>query len=94
MSFRATSIDATSIDETSRVLSVNLARARPNPDTRDAVAIGIEAMTGLDRIPTSDSVFVGARGEGGRGNGDPRSARPPRCTAMRCSRSRAIAIAS
>ena len=69
MSFRATSIDATSIDETSRVLSVNLARVRPNPDTRDAVVIGIEAMTGIDKIPTSDPVFVRAPGKRGRGLG-------------------------
>lgn len=69
MSFRATRIDATSIDETSRVLSVNLARVRPNLDTRDAPAIGIDAMTGIEKIPTSESVLVRAPGTKSQGLG-------------------------
>jgi MOSC domain-containing protein YiiM len=45
-----------SIDVTSRVLSVNLARVQPNPDQRGA------AMTGIEKIPTSESVLVRAPG--------------------------------
>jgi MOSC domain-containing protein YiiM len=45
-----------SIDVPSRVLSVNLARVQPNPDQRGA------AMTGIEKIPTSESVLVRAPG--------------------------------
>ena len=51
----------------SSVLSVNLARVRPNPDTREAASLGIEVMTGIEKIPTSESVLV--RAPGGRGDG-------------------------
>lgn len=47
------------------VLSVNLARLRPNPDKREV------AMTGIEKIPTSESVLVRAPGSksGGLGSG-------------------------
>ncbi|MEO8518489.1 MAG: MOSC domain-containing protein [Dermatophilaceae bacterium] len=51
----------------SSVLSVNLARLRPNPDTRDAAALGIKEMTGIEKIPTSEPVLV--RAPGGRADG-------------------------
>ncbi|MEO6144438.1 MAG: MOSC domain-containing protein [Dermatophilaceae bacterium] len=49
----------------SAVLSVNLARLRPNPDKREV------AMTGIEKIPTSESVLVRAPGSksGGLGSG-------------------------
>lgn len=45
-----------SIDVTSRVLSVNLARVQPNPFKGDV------AITGIEKIPTSESVLVRAPG--------------------------------
>jgi len=45
-----------------RVLSVNLARVRPNPDAREAAGLGIEVMTGIEKIPTSEAVLVRAPG--------------------------------
>ena len=45
-----------SIDVPSRVLTVNLARVRPNPDKREV------RFTGIDKHPTSDSVPVRAPG--------------------------------
>jgi MOSC domain-containing protein YiiM len=45
-----------SIDVPGRVLSVNLARVQPNPHKRDV------AMTGIEKIPTSQSVLVRAPG--------------------------------
>lgn len=44
------------IDVASRVLSVNLARVRPNPHKSDV------ATTGIDKAPTSGSVLVRAPG--------------------------------
>ena len=44
------------IDVASRVLSVNLARVRPNPHQSDV------ATTGIDKAPTSGSVLVRAPG--------------------------------
>jgi MOSC domain-containing protein YiiM len=44
------------IDLTSRLHSVNLARVRPNPDKRSV------AMTGIEKIPTSEPVLVRAPG--------------------------------
>lgn len=60
-----------SSDARGRVLSVNLARVRPNPDTREAALVGIEAMTGIEKIPTPESVLVRAPGtkSGGLGSG-------------------------
>jgi len=58
-----------SSEASGRVLSVNLARVRPNPDTRDAAMIGIEAMTGIEKIPTSEPVLVRAPGTRGEGLG-------------------------
>ncbi|MEP7034391.1 MAG: MOSC domain-containing protein [Actinomycetota bacterium] len=60
-----------SSDLPSRVLSVNLARVRPNPDGREAAALGVEAMTGIEKIPTSEAVLVRAPGgkDGGLGSG-------------------------
>jgi MOSC domain-containing protein YiiM len=48
--------DVTGIAVTSRVLSVNLARVRPNPGKREV------AMTGIEKLPTSESVLVRAPG--------------------------------
>ena len=45
-----------SSDVTGRVLSVNLARVRPNPDKREV------GLTGIDKIPTSEPVLVRAPG--------------------------------
>ena len=50
-----------------RVLSVNLARVRPNPDAREAAGLGIEVLTGIEKIPTSEPVLV--RAPGGRLDG-------------------------
>jgi MOSC domain-containing protein YiiM len=49
----------------SRVLSVNLARVRPNPHKRGV------AMTGIEKVPTSEPVLVRAPGprDGGLGGG-------------------------
>lgn len=44
------------IDMSSRVFSVNLARVRPNPHKSDVTT------TGIDKVPTSDSVLVRAPG--------------------------------
>jgi MOSC domain-containing protein YiiM len=52
-----------STDVTGRVLSVNLARLQPNPHKR-----GVE-MTGIERVPTSESVLVRAPGTKGEGLG-------------------------
>jgi MOSC domain-containing protein YiiM len=51
------------IDLASRLHSVNLARVRPNPDKRSA------AMTGIDKIPTSEPVRVQAPGRRNDGPG-------------------------
>jgi MOSC domain-containing protein YiiM len=61
------SIDATSTALSSAVLSVNLARVRSNPDAREAAGLGIEVMTGIEKIPTSEPVLV--RAPGGRVDG-------------------------
>ena len=45
-----------SIDITGRVLSVNLARVRPNPHKRGV------AQTGIEKVPTTEPVFVRAPG--------------------------------
>ena len=45
------------------MLSVNLARVRPNPDKREV------KVTGIEKIPTSDSVLVRAPGTKGEGLG-------------------------
>ena len=60
-----------SLDTMSIVLSVNLAHVRPNPDTRGAAMLGIEAMTGIEKVPTSEPVLVRAPGtkSGGLGSG-------------------------
>ena len=50
------SVDAARTATSSSVLSVNLARVRPNPDKREV------AMTGIEKIPTSESVLVRAPG--------------------------------
>lgn len=50
------SVDVTSTVVASAVLSVNLARLRPNPNKRDV------GMTGIEKIPTSESVLVRAPG--------------------------------
>jgi MOSC domain-containing protein YiiM len=50
-------------DVTSRVLSVNLARVQPNPDKGEA------AMTGIEKVPTSESVLVRAPGSKSDGMG-------------------------
>ena len=55
--------DVTSAADTSAVLSVNLARLRPNPDKREV------GMTGIDKIPTSESVLVRAPGSKDEGLG-------------------------
>jgi MOSC domain-containing protein YiiM len=52
-----------SVEITSRVLSVNLARVRPNPHKR-----GVE-MTGIEKIPTSGPVLVRAPGSKSDGLG-------------------------
>jgi MOSC domain-containing protein YiiM len=53
------------IDVTTRVLSVNLARPQPNPHKRGV------ALTGIEKVPTSESVLVRAPGSkaGGLGSG-------------------------
>jgi len=55
----------------SSVLSVNLARVRPNPDTREAEGLGVQEMTGIEKVPTSEPVLVRAPGsrDGGLGSG-------------------------
>jgi MOSC domain-containing protein YiiM len=55
------SVDATSSAVTSAVLSVNLARVRPNPDRREV------AMTGIQKVPTPQSVLI--RAPGGKSDG-------------------------
>ena len=57
------SSDVTSTAVSSAVLSVNLARVRPNPDKREV------KMTGIEKIPTSESVLVRAPGTRGEGLG-------------------------
>ena len=59
MSTEVIGIDATGIAPTGRVVSVNLGRAKPNPsqDRREAAA-----MTGIEKVPTSESVMVRAPG--------------------------------
>lgn len=57
------SSDVTSTAVSSAVLSVNLARVRPNPDKREV------KVTGIEKIPTSDSVLVRAPGTKGEGLG-------------------------
>jgi MOSC domain-containing protein YiiM len=52
-----------SFELTSRVLSVNLARVQPNPHKRG------EALTGIEKIPTSEPVLVRAPGTKGDGLG-------------------------
>ncbi len=49
-------IDVTGSNATARVLSVNLARVRPNRHKRGP------AMTGIEKVPTSESVLVRAPG--------------------------------
>ena len=49
-------IDDTGRNAIARVLSVNLARVRPNTDTRGP------ATTGIEKVPTSESVLVRAPG--------------------------------
>lgn len=44
------------VEVTSRVLSVNLARVQPNPDKRG------EALTGIEKLPTAEPVLVRAPG--------------------------------
>jgi len=51
------------MDLTSRLYSVNLARGRPNPDKRSV------AMTGIEKIPTSEPVLVRAPGRKSDGLG-------------------------
>jgi len=53
------------IEMSSRVLSVNLARVRPNPDERSP------GLTGIDKVPTSQPVLVRAPGtkQDGLGSG-------------------------
>jgi MOSC domain-containing protein YiiM len=51
------------IDLTSRLHSVNLARVRPNPDKCSV------AMTGIEKIPTSEPVLVRAPGRRNDGPG-------------------------
>ena len=60
-----------SSDAIGQVLSVNLARVRPNPDTRESEGLGIEVMTGIEKVPTPESVLVRAPGSksGGLGSG-------------------------
>jgi MOSC domain-containing protein YiiM len=60
---RHRSLDPMNIDVTSRVLSVNLARVQPNPNKPEA------AMTGIEKIPTSESVLVRAPGTKSNGLG-------------------------
>src|SRR5674476_184409 len=50
------SIDVTSTSAAGAVLSVNLARARPNPNKREV------GLTGIDKVPTSEPVLVRAPG--------------------------------
>lgn len=57
------SSDVTSTAVSSAVLSVNLARVRPNPDNREV------KVTGIEKIPTSESVLVRAPGTKGEGLG-------------------------
>ena len=63
MTFDGTGIHVTGSNATARVISVNLARVRPNPDKLDV------AMTGIDKVPTSESVLVRAPGTKGDGLG-------------------------
>jgi len=49
-------IDVPSTSVAGAVLSVNLARARPNPDKREV------GLTGIDKVPTSEPVVVRAPG--------------------------------
>jgi MOSC domain-containing protein YiiM len=56
-----TAVTSTAI--TGAVLSVNLARIRPNPDKRDV------AMTGIEKLPTPESVRVRAPGSKSDGLG-------------------------
>ncbi len=59
-----------STDATCRVLSVNLARVRPNPDERErASGEPGAALTGIDKIPTTELVFVRAPGTKSNGLG-------------------------
>jgi MOSC domain-containing protein YiiM len=59
-----------SLDVTSRVLSVNLARVQPNPDTRKPTTHETgPAMTGIEKVPTSERVLVRAPGTKGSGLG-------------------------
>ena len=57
------SSDVTSTAVSSAVLSVNLARVRPNPAKREV------KVTGIDKLPTSESVLVRAPGTKGEGLG-------------------------
>jgi len=59
-----------STDVTCRVLSVNLARVQPNPEERErASGEPGAAMTGIDKIPTTRSIFVRAPGTTSHGLG-------------------------
>ena len=53
----------------SSVLSVNLARVRPNPDTREAEGLGVQEMTGIEKVQTSEPVLVRAPGSRNAGLG-------------------------
>jgi MOSC domain-containing protein YiiM len=57
------SSDITSTAVSRAVLSVNLARVRPNPDKREV------GVTGIDKIPTSESILVRAPGSKSDGLG-------------------------
>ena len=57
------SSDVTSTAVSSAVLSVNLARVRPNPAKREV------KVTGIDKLPTSESVLVRAPGTKAEGLG-------------------------
>jgi MOSC domain-containing protein YiiM len=52
-----------SVQFTSRVLSVNLARVQTNPDKHGL------ALTGIEKIPTPGPILVRAPGSGGEGGG-------------------------
>ena len=66
----AASLVSMSIDVTSRVLSVNVARVQANPDTRARASDEPgAAMTGIDKIPTTGPVFVRAPGTQSQGLG-------------------------
>ena len=59
-----------STNATCRVLSVNLARVQPNPDPRERASDEPgAAMTGIDKTPTTGSVFVRAPGTKSHGLG-------------------------